>query len=188
MNARDSTSTSLPLAGDPDRTGRWLFALAFVLPLAAIAVALVLAAADKPLPGPVLVAPAIAVALCAVGWLWLRRTIGRVGVRLGASMLQIDCGIVRRDFPLAALARNGLDVVDLEARTELKPALRTWGIGLPGLQAGWFRLRGGDKAFCLLTAPQRASVLTADDGTRLLLSLADPRPLREALERIARNL
>jgi hypothetical protein len=31
-------------------------------------------------------------------------------------------------------------------------------------------------------------VLTADDGTRLLLSLADPRPLREALERIARNL
>ncbi|RYD15835.1 MAG: hypothetical protein EOP90_07205 [Lysobacteraceae bacterium] len=64
--------------------------------------------------------------------------------------------------------------------------MRTWGIGLPGLSSGWFRLRNGDRALCVLTDRGRTTVLRARDGTRLLLSLADPSPLREALERARR--
>ena len=71
--------------------------------------------------------------------------------------------------------------VDLAAHPELKPWLRTWGIGLPGLASGWFRLRNKGKALCVLTGRERVTVLKADDGTWLLLSLADTSALRSAI-------
>jgi len=36
--------------------------------------------------------------------------------------------------------------IDLAASPELQPRRRTLGTGLPGYQAGWFRLKGGEKA------------------------------------------
>jgi hypothetical protein len=63
----------------------------------------------------------------------------------------------------------------------LKPWLRTWGIGLPGLASGWFRLRNKGKALCVLTGRERVTVLKADDGTWVLLSLADTAALRSAI-------
>lgn len=183
MRARDSNTMPLPLAGDRQRAGAWLFVLAFVVPVVLVGATLGLTAAAKPLPAAGLIVPAIVLVVCAGAWLWLRRLVARVGVRLVGDVLRVDGGVARRDFPLSSLARNGLDVLDLDQRAELKPMLRTWGIGLPGLQAGWFRLRNGDKAFCVLTARQRVSVLRAGDGTCVLLSLADPRPLRDALAR-----
>jgi GMP synthase (glutamine-hydrolysing) len=43
-------------------------------------------------------------------------------------------------------------------------------------------VRNGDKALCILTDRRKPVMLRATAGTRILLSLADPRPLREALE------
>lgn len=74
-------------------------------------------------------------------------------------------------------------VVNLDEHTELKPVIRTWGIGMPGLASGWFRLRNGAKAFCVVTDRERVTVLRADDGLWILLSLADPSPLKTVLAR-----
>jgi hypothetical protein len=52
---------------------------------------------------------------------------------------------------------------------------------MPGLASGWFRLKNGGKALCVLTKRESVTVLCADDGTWLLLSLADPAPLRDAV-------
>jgi hypothetical protein len=52
---------------------------------------------------------------------------------------------------------------------------------MPGLASGRFRLRSGDKAICILTGRKRVAVMKADDGTWILLSLADASALRGAL-------
>ena len=41
--------------------------------------------------------------------------------------------------------------VDLGYQEELRPRWRRLGTGLPGYQAGWFRLRNGEKALLYLT-------------------------------------
>lgn len=172
---------STPLA----RARTWLGLLAFVLPVAAVACALVFAVRAEPAlarNGSLLVLALAAVSSGLVWW-WLDRRIRRVGATLDGDRLRIECGIGRGDFALADLVAHGLEEIDFTKHPRYRPLLRTWGIGLPGLSSGWFRLRNGDKALCVLSDRRKPCMLRAPDGTRILLSLADPRPLREALER-----
>jgi hypothetical protein len=103
-------------------------------------------------------------------------------VSLDRDTLVVASGIVTRRFPLSALRAGGVRVVSLDEHVELRPVLRTWGIGAPGLSTGWFLLRNGGRALCILTGRERVSVLRTDDGTWVLLSLADPSALRAALD------
>lgn len=176
---------TLPLSSSLARARAWLGLLAFVLPVAILAVALVVAVRAEPaLSGDVALAVFALVALpSGLLWWWLERRVGRVGVALGEERLRIECGFGRGEYALAALAAHGLREIDFARQPEYRPRLRTWGIGLPGLSSGWFRLRNGDKALCILTDHRTPCMLRAADGTRILLSLADPRPLRDAIER-----
>ena len=62
--------------------------------------------------------------------------------------------------------------MDLDERTELRPALKTFGMALPGFHAGWFLLRDRSRGFCLLTARRRVLILGAGvAGLWLLLSI-----------------
>lgn len=51
--------------------------------------------------------------------------------------------------------------------------------------SGHFRMRGGGKAFCLLTDYSRVLVLPLRDGSMLLLSPEHPRALLDALKQAA---
>jgi hypothetical protein len=64
--------------------------------------------------------------------------------------------------------------VDLGSQVELRPKWRRMGTGLPGYQAGWFRLRNGEKALLYLTDRTRAVYIPTTAGYSLLLSPADP--------------
>jgi hypothetical protein len=176
--------TDLTLSASMQRPLRWLVALALLLPLVLVAVALALSwslARTAPL---VLVAPLFVFITTLAMYLWLRRLCLRIGARIEGDRLHLETGFSRRDYALAELAANGLRVVDLDAEREHRPGVRTWGIGLPGLASGWFRLRSGERALCILAgAWNRVCLLRAHDGTRILLSLADPAILRAALER-----
>lgn len=61
-------------------------------------------------------------------------------------------------------------VVDLSKHTELKPKVRTFGTGLPGLDLGWFTLENGSKAFLAITNNKQAVVIKLRDGTYVILS------------------
>jgi hypothetical protein len=98
----------------------------------------------------------------------------------------VNTGLGRKRVPLSRLRAAGLRVVDLGERTELRPWLRLWGTGLPGFRAGWYRLRNGEKAVCLLLDRQRVSYLRSDDGLSLLLSLERPDDLRALITASAR--
>ena len=175
--------TKLALSASMERPLRWLAALGLLLPLALVGVALALSWSMAQTAPAVLIAPALVFVATLAMHCWLRRVFMRIAARIEGDRLHLESGFSRGDYALAELAANGLRVTDLDAEREHRPGLRTWGIGLPGLASGWFRLRNGERALCILTgAWNRVCVLRARDGTRILLSLADPQVLRAALE------
>ena len=58
------------------------------------------------------------------------------------------------------------------------------GTGLPGYQAGWFRLRNGEKALVYLTDRGRAVYVPTTAGYSVLLSPAEPDAFLAALRPI----
>lgn len=102
-------------------------------------------------------------------------------VRLVGDELVVHAGInstrVRREDLDPAHAR----VVDLAERTEFAPGIKLNGSALPGYQAGHFRRLDGQRSFALVTDRHRVLVLPQRDGRRLLLSLAQPQALLDAL-------
>src|SRR5271156_1982355 len=58
-----------------------------------------------------------------------------------------------RFIPAADLRLDSARAVDLRAEPALAPRIRTVGTALKGYQAGWFRLRDGEKALLYVTDP-----------------------------------
>ncbi len=172
----------LPLAGDRERALRWLlfwmFAPSGVLLLIMFSLAL-----NRGVPlwlaGSALLGPLVILQLL---YLFLAARIRRAGVALNAQAIGIDSGVSSRLIALQSLAPHGLREIDLTLHPELRPLLRTWGIGLPGFNGGWYRLRDGRKALCLITERERVCMLEDETGVAYLLSLADPAPLKRALQ------
>jgi hypothetical protein len=172
---------TLRLQEPPSSLRFWTIVLGLALPATIIVVSFGFVFATTKATGPLLIAPIVALIACGVATLWILRMYRRIGVSLGRDTLVVASGLVTRRFPLSALRAAGVRVVDLDEHVELKPLARTWGIGAPGLSTGWFLLRNRGRALCILTGRERVTVLRADDGIWILLSLADPSALRGAL-------
>ena len=100
----------------------------------------------------------------------------RRSVALVDNVLDVRAALFRERTPTAD--------IDLErARVDLRPALKTMGMSLPGFHAGRFRLRGKlVKAFCLITDRSRVLWLPLHNGKdQLLLSVERPQDLLDAL-------
>ncbi len=182
MTDLSKNGRTLPLQGSPRRALAWLVVLAFGVP--GVIVALVLGSAWKEgaPAAPLLAAGIFILVVSAVATLWIVRMTRRITVTLDDDTLTVVTGVATQEFPLSTLRANGVRILDLAAHPELKPVLRTWGIGLPGLASGWFRLRNGGKALCVLSGRERVTVLRTDDGTWVMLSLADTSALRSAID------
>jgi hypothetical protein len=114
----------------------------------------------------------------------LMRLISRAQAYIENGELVMITGVGKKRIALANLRKHGLTVVDLNQRTALIPRLRLWGASMPGLNAGWFKLRNGEKAVCLITLQNRVSYLRSDaDNLSLLLSLQNPDALKAMIER-----
>ena len=172
---------NLRLQDPPSSLRFWTIVLGLILPAAIIVASFGFAFARTKPTGLLLLAPIVALIACGVATAWILRMYSRIAVTLEGDRLIVESGIVTRHFPLSTLRAGGLRIVSLADHVELKPVIRTWGIGAPGLASGCFRLRNGAKALCILTGRERVAVLRADDGVWILLSLADTEALRRAL-------
>ncbi len=114
----------------------------------------------------------------------LIRIASRAHAYVDGGELVMITGVAKKRIPLAHLSARGLDIVDMTQRPDLKPRLRFWGASMPGLNAGWFKLRNGEKAFCIVTEWNRVSYLrSAQDNVSLLLSLENPDQLKALIAR-----
>jgi hypothetical protein len=55
---------------------------------------------------------------------------------------------------------------------------------MPGYQAGWFRLRNGEKALVFVGDPTRVVFIPVRDGYSLLVSVAEADPFLSALRSV----
>jgi hypothetical protein len=94
--------------------------------------------------------------------------------------LRIQGSLYGRLIPASELNLDQARIVDLSATPELRPKWRTNGIGLPGYQAGWFRLNNKEKALLFLNR-SRALYIPTKSGYSLLISPEDPEGLITAL-------
>jgi hypothetical protein len=88
--------------------------------------------------------------------------------------LQLRGDLYGRTIRLNQLRLDSARRVDLARETQLRPRWKRVGTGLPGYQAGWFRLRNGEKALLYLTDRSKAVYIPTAAGFSLLLSPADP--------------
>jgi hypothetical protein len=91
-----------------------------------------------------------------------------------------------RTIPSGQIRGRDARRVDFAAEPELAPKWRTMGTGLPGYQAGWFRLKNREKALLYLTDRRRAVYVPTTAGYSLLLSPADPDRFLSAVRALAR--
>ena len=113
-------------------------------------------------------------------WAVQRRRIALVD-----GVLDITATLYRRRLPLAALDLDKAQVFDLDAHREWRPFLKTNGMGLPGLRAGWYRSRNFTRMFCLLTTWNRVLMLPELAGGAILLSAEQPQQLLQVLREMA---
>lgn len=167
-----------PVVPPPAMSLLWLW-----IPLLLAACALIAAMTMAPAPVP----PA--------GWLGLPLVL-LVGAALGLALrrrrilldnrrLQVQAAFYTRTLDLEALDLDKARVLSLEEHTDLAPAFKTNGFGLPGFRAGHYRLRNLNKAFCLLTDRTRVLVLPQRDGGLILVSPQRPTELLAHLRELA---
>lgn len=86
-----------------------------------------------------------------------------------------------RLIPPDALVVEDVRRVDFVRSPELEPKRRTIGTGLPGYQAGWFRLANGERALVYLTDRAKAVYVPTTNDYDLILSPDDPAGFMAAL-------
>lgn len=123
------------------------------------------------------IATLITVLLC---WLFFRRR-----VQLDGSVLSVHSTFYRKHTPVEQMDLQQAAVVDLkqDRRHGLRHKINAY--GMPGFHSGHYRLHGGGKGFALVTDVHRVLVIPVRDGPTLLLSLAEPQSLLDALRRAA---
>lgn len=160
----------------------WLFLLGLWLLLMAVAFAQPhQQAPNNPVPWW-LVIP-FGTALPSVGmlvWLAVRH------VAIDEGELQVAAGLSTLRIPVAELALDRAQVLDLEEHTGYLPALPLYALGLPGFRGGYYLLRNRRLAYCLVTDRTRVLLLPRRDGRFVLLSAEKPQALLEALSSKAR--
>lgn len=102
-------------------------------------------------------------------------------VALDGQELHIRGGFYSRKLPVAELQKERAVVLNLKEQREYAPVSRRNGIGLPGLQAGWFRLRNKEKALVFVTDPSQVVYVPTRKGYSLLFSLRHPKAFIDKL-------
>jgi Bacterial PH domain len=122
-----------------------------------------------------------ATALCLVPLL-LTHIIRSAGARIENGNLVVSTGVGTKRIPLSDLRELGLHVVNLNTANEIQPRLRYFGASMPGLLTGWFKLRNGERAICLLTDCDRVSYLRSHKlRLSVLLSIENPKLLETTI-------
>jgi hypothetical protein len=88
--------------------------------------------------------------------------------------LRLRGDLYGRFIPASHVRGSEARRVDFAVSPELQPRRRTMGTGMPGYQAGWFRLQNGDKALVYMTDRGRAVYVPTTEGYAVLVSPVDP--------------
>ncbi len=107
---------------------------------------------------------------------------GHTAVRVDVAGVSVEGDpLFSRAIPWSELETERAEVVRIAGDSPHRPTRRTWGTGLPGYAAGWFRLASGEKALVFLTSSDRAVRLPTRAGWSLMVTVEDPDALAARL-------
>jgi hypothetical protein len=106
-------------------------------------------------------------------------TVSPDGVRLQA-------GLSDRQIPATSIQTNQVRLLNLQTNADYRLQRRRSGSSIPGYQAGWFRLRNGEKALVYLTNQQQVVYIPTTQDYSILLSVQEPEAMVRALQALAR--
>lgn len=99
--------------------------------------------------------------------------------------LEISGGMYGRSIPKEHLQVTAAKPLDLTQDTAYRLGARTNGAGMPGYQAGWFRLHNGEKCLAFVTNSQRVVYVPTSEGYVVMMSVENPTAMIESLQRLA---
>ncbi len=108
---------------------------------------------------------------------------GHTRVRVDTAGVAVEGDpLFSRTIPWSELEVDRAEVVAIGGDSPYRPAWRTWGTGLPGYAAGWFKLASGEKALVFMTAGEGAVRVPTRSGWSLLVTVQDPGALVARLQ------
>ena len=129
-------------------------------------------------------AVAVLLIVMAALFIWLAVSTRQAHVTVSTDGLEITGGMYGRSIPAASLRIDEARVLHLGRDREYQLRWRTNGVGLPGYQAGWFKLKNGEKSLCFVTDQKRVVYIPTTEGYSVMLSVERPEELRSALAAI----
>ena len=102
-------------------------------------------------------------------------------VSLTPDDVEIRGALYSRTIPLNQIDVEEARVIDLALDKDFAPKLRTNGIGIPGYQAGWFKLKNGRKALLHVTNKSNILLLPTSGDYDVLLSVGNANTFLEQL-------
>ena len=89
-----------------------------------------------------------------------------------------------RMIPARELVAEEAEILDLRYKGPYSPRRRTFGTGLPGYLAGWFKLQNGEKGLIYVTDKSRVVRVPTKNGYHLLLSVREPDRFIQSLQQM----
>ena len=109
----------------------------------------------------------------------------KASFELSSAGLRLRGDLYGRLIPAASLLAKEAKIINLSNETEYQPVSRTFGTGLPGYSAGWFRLRNRNKALIYVTDYNQVIYVPTTKNYVVLLSVSQPTAFLEKLKQIA---
>ncbi|OGO07026.1 MAG: hypothetical protein A2Y92_01995 [Chloroflexi bacterium RBG_13_57_8] len=92
-------------------------------------------------------------------------------ITLNEQGLRISPGLYTRFIPKESIDTANIRVLDLAIDTQYRPRWRTNGAGLPGYNAGWFKLQNKEKALLFVTDKSSVVYIPTTDNYSVILSV-----------------
>ncbi len=121
-----------------------------------------------------LVGLTVLMSVLAIGFGWLAISATRPSVVVDEATLTLKVPFYGRSIDLERVRFEEARVVNVDSSSDVRPRLRTNGLGLPGLGVGWFKLANEEKALVALSSRDRVVYVPTDEGYSLLLSIERP--------------
>lgn len=115
---------------------------------------------------------------------YLSVNIGKASFEVSAEGLRLRGDIYGRLIPAKSLLIDQAKIINLNHDSEHQLSWRTAGTSVSGHQAGWFRLKNGEKALVYLTDRSAVVYIPTSEGYSVMLSTPDPEALLNSMKRI----
>lgn len=112
---------------------------------------------------------------------WIAWSASSLSLAVEGDRLHIMAPLYGRSVPIPALDLERARIERLDKHSEIRPRIRTNGIGMPGYGVGWFRLKNREKALAVIVGNGEVLYLPTSEGFAILLSAREPRQLLDAL-------